>query len=263
MTTADVVAEMLPVKRDGMGHWLTSFAAMLRWEVGNMRLLLPLTAMTQMLSGAGLVLGFGLLFDEVPESTALFLSTGAVVITLVLVGLILGPQLVAQQKLSGSYDFLASMPVPRSAASAAWLALNVIIALPGMLAALLVAVWRYDVVFSVTWLVVPAVTLTLFTGTLLGHAMAHAIPRPEVTQLLSQVLIFAIFGFSPIAYPEENLPSWLASLHDYLPFEHMANVVRDSLTTGLTDDVGRSYLVLGAWSVVAAVISAAVLRRRA
>ena len=262
-TGTSPVTTALPAKRAGVSNWFRAFAVMLRWEVSNMRLLLPLTAAVQVLSGAGLVLGFGLLFEDVPEPTALFLSTGAVVITLILVGLILGPQLVAQQKMSGSYDFLTSLPVPRSAASSAWIALNVLIALPGMFAALLVAVWRYDVTFTPTWLVVPALGLTLITGTLLGLAMSHAIPKPELTQLLSQILIFAIFGFSPIAYPAENLPGWLASLHEYLPFAHMANIVRDALTTGLTDDVARSYVVLGIWAVLAAALSAAVLRRRA
>ncbi len=261
-TDASAALETLPAKRSGFGNWLQAFSTMVRWEVSNMRLLLPLTAMVQVLSGAGLVLGFGLLFDEVPEQTALFLSTGAVVITLVLVGMILGPQIVAQQKMSGSYDYLATLPVPRSAASSAWLTVNVIIALPGMLAALFVAVWRYDLTFAVSWLVVPAVILTLVTGTLLGLAMAHAIPKPEITQLASQILIFAIFGFSPIAFPAENLPGWLAGLHEYLPFSHMANVVRDGLAAGLVDNVPRSYAVLTAWAFIAAGISTAVLRRR-
>ena len=132
-----------------------------------------------------------------------------------------------------------------------------------MVAALGVAAIRYDVTFALSWLVVPAVALTLLTATLLGLSMAHAIPRPEITQLLSQILIFAIFGFSPIAFPEESLPGWLAALHDYLPFAHMANVVRDAFTEGLADDVLRSYAVLGAWAVASAGLSAVVLRRRA
>jgi ABC-2 type transport system permease protein len=253
----------LPAKRAGIRNWFGAFAAMVRWEVSNMRLLLPLTAMVQALSGAGLVLGFGLLLDEVSEETALFLSTGAVVITLVLVGLILGPQLVAQQKMSGSYDFLASLPVPKSAASAAWITLNVALALPGMVTALLVAMWRYDVTFTISWSVIPAVALTLITGTLLGLAMSHAIPKPEVTQLVSQILIFAIFGFSPIAFPAENLPAWLATMHDYLPFGHMANVVRDAFTTGLAENVPTSYAILVLWALGAAALSTFVLRRRA
>jgi ABC-2 type transport system permease protein len=80
--------------------------------------------------------------------------------------------------------------------------------------------------------------------------------------LISQLLIFVIFGFSPISYPPENLPGWLATIHDYLPFFHMANAVRDGLTDGLAVDVGRSYVVLAVWAGLSAAISAAVLGRR-
>jgi len=235
---------------------------MLRWEVTNMRLLLPITIMVQALSGAGIVLGFGLLIPSVSTEVAEYLSTGAVVVTLILVGVVMGPQLVAQQKMQGSYDFMWSLPVPRTASSAAWLTLNTFIAVPGMLAALLAAAWRYDVSFDVSPMVVPAVLLTIVTGTLLGYALAHAVPKPEVTMLVSQVLIFVIFGFSPISYPAENLPTWLAETHEYLPFIHMANTVRDTLVDGLATDVGRSYLVLSVWAVAATAISAVVLGRR-
>ena len=227
-----------------------------------MRLLLPLTIMVQALSGAGIVLGFGLLIPEMNQETAQYLSTGAVVVTLVLVGLVLGPQLVAQQRMQGSYDFMWSLPVPRTASSAAWLSLNVLIAVPGMAAAILTAALRYGVVFDIGFMVVPAVLFTLVTGTLLGYAIAHAVPNPEVTMVVSQVLIFVIFGFSPISFPAENLPIWLASAHEYLPFEHMANTVRGSLVDGLAIDLGRSYLVLSIWAIAATAISAAVLGRR-
>lgn len=263
MTSAASSTTMtLPPKRVGAAHWWRSYGAMLRWEITNMRLLLPITILVQAISGAGLVLGFGLLIPSMEPATAIYLSTGAVVVTLILVGLVLGPQLVAQQRMSGSYDFMWSLPVPRTASAAAWLSLNTLIAVPGMLAALVAASWRYDVTFDVSATVVPAVLLTLLTGTLLGYAVAHAIPNPEVTMVVSQILIFVIFGFSPISYPADNLPAWLATTHRYLPFEHMANVVRDSLVEGLGVAVLRSYLVLSLWAIAATITTAAVLGRR-
>jgi ABC-2 type transport system permease protein len=262
--TAEAVTAIgaLPAKRRGLGHWLSSYGAMLRWELTNTRLILPLLVLAQALSGAGLVLGFGLLMPSLPPHTAAFLVTGAAVVTLVMVGAAVGPQLVAQQKIEGSYDFMWSLPVPRSAATVAWVTLNMAIAIPGMLAALLAGAVRYHVSFDVSPLVVPAVLITLVSGTLLGYALAHAISKPEVTFLVSQVLIFVIFGFSPIAYPAANLPAWLATLHRYLPFVHMADVVRGSLVSGLATDLGHSYLVLGIWSVAMTAVTAAVLRRR-
>lgn len=252
----------LPQKRRGVAHWWASYRAMVRWQVTDMRLLLPMTVMVQALAGVGLVLGFGLLVPDMPETMALYLSTGAVVVTLILVGVVMGPQLIAQQKSAGSYDFMWSLPVPRSSAAAAWVTLNTLIAVPGMLGALVAASLRYGVSFDVTWMILPAVTLTLVTGTLFGYALAHAIPNPEVTQLLSGLLIFVVMGFAPISYPIENLPDWLARLNEFLPFYPMAIVVRNALSDGFGGEIARSYVVLGVWAVVAAIVSGAVLRRR-
>jgi ABC-2 type transport system permease protein len=260
MTTAAIGA--LPVKRHGTDHWVRSYVAMLRWELTNVRLLLPILILGQTLSGGGIVLGFGLLIPSLPPRTAAYLVTGAAVIALILVGAAVGPQLVAQQKMENSYDFLWSLPVPRSASAVAWLTLNVLIAVPGMLAALIAGWLRFDVRFDVSPMVIPAVLLALVTGTLLGYALSHAIPKPEITMLVSQILIFVIIGFSPISYPAENLPDWLSTAHQYLPFIHMGNVVRASLVDGIATDVGHSYLVLAIWSVAAAIVTALVLGRR-
>lgn len=248
--------------RKGPRRWVAGYVAMLRWEAANMRLLLPLTAMVQVLSGGGMVIGFGLLYGEMPARAAEFLSTGAAVITLVLVGLILGPQLIAQQKAAGTYDFTWSLPVPRSAATAAWTTLNLFLALPGMLAALLIAGWRFGIAFEPSAELVPAIALTLTTAALLGYALAHAIPRPELTQLVSQVLIFGILGFSPIAFPPERLPAWLAEVHRFLPFGPMADVIRAGLLSEPGIDVGRAYLVLAVWLVIGALVSSLALARR-
>lgn len=48
--------------------------------------------------GAEYQLGFALFFDHIPASAALFVSTGVPVINLVVVGLVLGPQLVARSR---------------------------------------------------------------------------------------------------------------------------------------------------------------------
>jgi ABC-2 type transport system permease protein len=252
----------LPAKRSGFGHWVESYVSLLRWEATSLRLVLVLLIIAQTLMGAGFVLGIGLLFEDIPLLAATYLSTGAMVVTLISVGLIVGPQLVAQQKTQQVYDFMWSLPVPRSAAAAAWVSINVVIAVPGMLVALLAATLRYGIDFDVTWAIVPAVGLTLVCGTMLGYALAHAIPKPEITQLISQLLIFVVVGFAPINYPPENLPGWLASAHEVLPFVHMARVVRDALVEGLVTSATRSYVVLAVWTLFAAVVSAFVLRGR-
>jgi ABC-2 type transport system permease protein len=257
-----MLAHEIPAKRSGAGHWARSFATMLRWEIVRMRLVLPITALVQAVTGAGLILGLGLFFGDISSVSILYLATGAVVITLVTVGLVLGPQLIAQLRLSGSWDFLAALPVPRSAATAAWVGLTTIVAIPGMLTALLAAWLRYDAQLQPSPLIVPAVALVLLSGTLVGYAYGHAIPRPRLVNLVSQVLIFVTLGFSPISFPAENLPGWLADAHQYLPFVHMGNVVRAGLTEGLATDVGRSFAILSAWTIGAGVVASVAIGRR-
>ncbi len=262
MTALEAGVSTLTPVRSGMGHWLQSYAMMTRWEIGNLRLLLPLIVALQIVIGGGFALGIGLFFDTIPMRNALFLSTGVAVVTLITVGLVLGPQLVGNQKVAGTYDFMWSLPVPRTTQAAAWLTVNTIIALPGMVAALVIANWRYDLPLVVSWSIFPAVLLTIVTATMVGYAFAHAIPKPMVTQMITQLLIFTILGFSPINFPPENLPEWLASLNLWLPFHHMANVMRAGLTEGLVTSVGTSYLVLTAYTIASVVLATWVVGRR-
>ena len=263
MTSAAVVAQpAAALVRRGTTHWLRSYLVMTRWELGSLRLLLPLIVALQIVIGGGFALGIGLFFDQMPVRNAVFLATGVAVVTLITVGMVLGPQLVGNHKVAGTYDFLWSLPVPRTTQAAAWLTVNSIIAIPGMVAALVIADLRYDLPLQVSPLIFPAVLLTIGTATLIGYAFAHAIRKPMVTQMITQLLIFTILGFSPINFPPENLPDWLVSVNQWLPFQHMAAVIRSALTEGLVDSVASSYLILAVYAGLSVVVAAWVIGRR-
>ena len=234
--------------RGGPGHWLRSYYLMMSWEFRRTCVFLPLALAVQILIAGGLVIGFGLLLGDIPPTAAVYLSTGVTVISMITIGFVLAPQLIAQQKIAGTYEYLWSLPVPRTTSVAASLTVNTLIAVPGMVVALLVGVWRYDIDLHVGVLVLPAVFLTLVTAASIGMAMAHAIPNPMITMLATQILVFVIMLYSPINFPADRLPDWLAAIHRFLPFEHMANVVRAGLTEGLATDIGFSFLVLGIWA---------------
>jgi len=255
------VATYAPV-RSGFGRWAQGYLMMTRWEIDSLRREFPLIVALQVVVGGGFALGIGLFFDHMPARNALFLSTGVAVVTLISVGMVLGPQLVSNQKAAGTYDFLWPLPVPRTTQAAAWLTVNSIIAIPGMVAALLIANARYDLSLHVSAAIVPAVLLTIGTATLIGYAFGHAISKPMVTMMITQLLVFTILGFSPINFPPENLPGWLAAVNEWLPFEHMAAVVRAALTDGLVDNVARSYLILGIYAALSATVAAWVIGRR-
>jgi ABC-2 type transport system permease protein len=251
-----------PLARSSPGHWVQSYRTLVRWHLAGLRMWLALLATIQVLAGAGFIFGIALFFRHIPPTAALFVCTGVPVINLVMVGLILGPQLVAEQKLKGSYDFIRSLPVPRSAAAGAWYTVCLLAGLPAVAVSLLLAEARYGIILTVSPSIVPAVLLTAFTGTMLGYALGHAIPNPMTTRLTTQVLIFVIFGYVPILYPAAQLPGWLVAANGWLPFGHMAVIVRAGLTTGLVTGVAASYAIVAAWGVIGAALSAWALGRR-
>lgn len=248
--------------RGGVSYWTASYRTLIRWHLASLRMWMMLLTVVQVMAGAGFVLGIALFFDRIPASAALFVSTGVPVINLVTVGLILGPQLVAQQRMQQSYEFVRALPVPQTAAAAAWYTICLATGIPAVVVSLLIAEARYGIALAVTPAIVPAVLLTAFTGTMLGYGLGHAVPNPMVTQLVTQLLVFAVFGFCPILYPAAQLPAWLATLNWWFPFGHMAVIVRAGLTAGVVTGVASSYLIVAAWGAVGVAASAWALGRR-
>jgi ABC-2 type transport system permease protein len=79
--------------------------------------------------------------------------------------------------------------------------------------------------------------------------------------LMSNALLFVALLFSPINYPSAHLPGWLASLHAWLPFEHMGRLIRQNLT-GTGPGLTTSFLAVSAWCAVALATVSIAIRRR-
>ena len=244
-------------------RWLRSYGLMATWELRTLRMVLPLAFVVQTMISSGLVLGLGFFLRDVTNTEAQFLAVGVTVVSMITLGMVMAPQLIASQKQSGAYEYLLSLPVPRTTLIAAGLTVHSLIALPGAAVALLIAWWRYDIALSVSPIVIPAVLLTLTTAASIGFALAHAIPNPMVTSLVTNVLIFVILFYAPINFPADRLPAWLASIHTVLPFGHSANLMRAGLTEGLASSVGLSFAVLTGWAVASWSVTAWVVGRRA
>ena len=242
--------------------WAGAYWRKVAWDFADLRLYLPVLSAVLILQGAGLALGVGLLFGQVPEAAAVFLVTGAPVMNLITAGLIFEPQIVAAQRVQGSYEFLQSLPVPRSAAALAWYTVALLTALPAVAITLAAGVARYDLHLTVSPMIVPALLLTCLTGVLMGLAIGHGVTHPMTAQLLATTLIFVMFGFSPVAFPAAQLPGWLAAVNQWLPFGSMATIVRAALTDGVATGVPLAYAVVAAWAVGSALIVAWAQGRR-
>jgi ABC-2 type transport system permease protein len=236
--------------------WAHAYWRQVAWDFADLRLYVPVLSAVLVLQGAGFALGVGLLFGQIPPAAAVFVVTGVPVINVITAGLIFEPQVIAEQRIRGSYEFLQALPVPRSAAALAWYTVALLTALPAVALTLVTGVARYDLNLTFSPMIVPALLLTCLTGVLMGLAIGHGIARPMVAELLSVTLIFVMFGFSPVAFPASQLPGWLAAVNEWLPFGSMATIVRAALVEGVATGVPRAYAVVAAWAAGSALVVA-------
>ncbi len=260
LRTADV--QQRSELRSGVSYWFASLVVMMRFDFGRMREWAAMMVLIQTAMGAGMVIMYGFFYPQVTASRALFIATGAPTLALIPLGFVMLPGGIVQQKLEGTFEYIWSMPVPRSAQAASTFLLYTLLALPGTALALLVAVWRYDVHLSVSPLLIPAALVCALVSITVGYGMALAIRNPMVTNLVCNALIFVVLLFSPIVYPASQLPAWLFDVHRVLPFYNMAVVMRAGLTSGIETQVATSFIVLAAWTVAGCAMTAWVIGRR-
>jgi ABC-2 type transport system permease protein len=235
---------------------------LLQWQLRRSLPYIPLLVVVQVALAVATVVGYGLLVGTPSPDVALYLATGAPTITLITVGLVMTPQMLAQAKTEGSLDWMRTLPVPRWTFLASDLLMWTLIALPGMVLGVVAGVLRFNVNLSIAPWVVLAALLVSLTSASVGYAMASVLP-PMLAQLLTQVLIFVVLLFSPVSYPASRMPEWLQTVHEFLPIEPMAQLVRAGLANASFTVPGRSMVVLGVWVCVSVAAALTALRRRA
>ena len=252
----------LPEPRRGLRHWLRGYRTMLLFETLNLRVWLAFALVIQVLMSGGMVYMYGFYFGDVPPQAQAFLVSGIPALALVPIGFVVVPNIIMQYKFRETYDYVWSLPVPRLASAAATFTIATVLAIPGTAVAFAIARIGYEVPLDPSWMVVPAVLLVSLMATSVGYTFGHAIPDPRVANLLTNLIIFLVLLFSPIVVPIDFFPDWWASVHRILPFWHMANVIRDGLTSGLVDDATSSYLVLIVWALSGWALSGRIITRR-
>jgi ABC-2 type transport system permease protein len=258
MTTA----ELITAPRTGAAHWLRGFVLQLRFLAYDLRQLIPIVVVIQTLMGAGMAVFYGFYLPEITPEAATFLVTGAPALALFPIGMVLIPNIIGQQRLRQTYDFDWSLPLPRSAIALAQVGMFTVLALPGTVLALLVAIWRYGIDLNVSLMVIPAILLVALMASSVGFGLGHGIADARILNLITNLLVFFILLFSPIVWPADLLPDWLLRVHEVLPFFPMATVIRDALSDGLVTGVLRSYVVLALWTAAGWGVAAWVVGRR-
>ncbi len=250
------------ITRSGIRYWLASLNAMLRFEIARARQWAVLMMVVQVMMGAGMALMYGFFYPRMTYSTALYITTGTPTLALIPLGFVMVPNSVGGQKLEGTFDFIWSLPVPRSAEAAATFLLFTLLSLPGAVLTLVVASWRYGIRLSISPQIVPATLLCALMAVSVGFGVALAIRNPLLINVITNALIFVVLLFSPVVFPPSHFPAWLLTADRALPFYNMAEVIRAGLATGLVTDLTRCYLVLSGWTIAGWAMTAWVVGRR-
>jgi ABC-2 type transport system permease protein len=238
-----------------------NYVLLIRWQALRYKLLLPLMMVVQGLLAFGIVAGYPLLFPALDNGTILFLATGAPAITLLTMGLVLVPQMVAGAKTEGSLDYVRTLPVPRLLFLLADLTIWTAIVLPGVAFAVGIAALRFGLELSIIPLAVPATILVVLTASCVGYAIASIAP-PMLTTILTQALVVFVLMFSPLNFPPERLPDWLQAIHAVLPIQAMGEVIRGTIASTSFAIPSGAFLLLGAWCLGGFAITFITLNRR-
>ena len=198
-----------------------------------------------------------------PTSTprhARYLSSGAWTLGIIAVGCVLAPQITGTSKQEGLLDYQRTLPVARSAILLADAIVWNLAALPGIAVGMLAAAFRFGLDIHVDAVTVAVVLGVQFATVSIGYAVAFWLPL-TATSLVTQVIMIGGLLFSPITFPAERLPEWASTLHQFLPFAPIGDLVREAaFRTG--DAQLTNLLVIAAWTVLAYTTAYLALRKR-
>jgi ABC-2 type transport system permease protein len=237
-------------------YWL-----LLVWQFHRFKRFLPMIVVIQVALAFGMVYGLSFLIPHIDPRTALYLATGAPTVTLMIMGLTIVPQEVSQGKLTGRFDYLSSLPIPRLATLASDVTFWLFAQLPGTVLALLVASMRFDFSLHIGWTIVPTVLLVAFSAACVGYALAMVL-APQVAQQLTSFISIGILLFSPVNFPIERLPGPVQAVHRVLPVKYMGDLMRYGFTGGNISRPGFTFAVVAAWCAAGLLVSYRVATKR-
>jgi ABC-2 type transport system permease protein len=242
--------------------WLRQYRDLVSMQLRSMRSEFWFIAMVQIVLSLGLVIGFGYLIPDVSKTTATFLVTGTATQAFITVGLVMLPQMLAQAKEMGRIEYFLSMPISREAYILALVTVVAVIALPSVAFCILLGAWHYGLSFTFDPAFPAVALLSVFSLAGVGVAMAVYSPHAQVTNALTQLIIFYVLFFAPVLLPKQQLPELLQFTSTFAPPTYAADGVRATLTDLQGTHLARSLSVMSAFAVGSLVLSAVAMRRR-
>ncbi len=238
------------------------FFDLVRMQFLMNRQMIVVISMIQAVMTVGLILGFGYYIPDIAKIQALYLTIGAATQTFVTIGLVMLPQKLSQEKAEGLLDYFLTLPIGRETYLLAEVTFVALLTFPGTAFAVAFGAWHYDLSLSVQPVVILVAVLSVFSLAGLGVAMTMLSPYQQLTNALTQLLIFYVLLFAPILMPKEQLPWLLQKAAIVMPPTYAADAMRASLSDLPGTHLVRSLLVMAGFGVVSLGASAAAIRRR-
>ncbi|WP_447589070.1 ABC transporter permease [Microbacterium lacticum] len=240
--------------------WLVIWWGLVRWSLTRHKYLLPAFTAVQALFAVAIVYGLALMIPDVDQEAARYLSSGAWTLGIIAVGCVLAPQIMSTSKQEGLLDYQKTLPVPRSAILLADAVVWSLAALPGIAVGMLAAFLRFGLDIHIDLFTIAAILGAQFTAVSIGYAIALWLPI-SATSLATQVIMIGGLLFSPITFPAERLPEWAVTLHQFLPFTPLGDIIREA-TFRTGESQVLNIIVVAAWAGAAYLAAYLALRKR-
>lgn len=207
---------------------LKKLLGLIRWSLIRHKYLLPVFSIVQVAFALAIVYGLALLIPDIDESSAIYLSSGAISLGIIAVGCVLAAQIVNTAKQDGVIKYQRSLPVARSFILLSDIIIWWIASLPGIFMGCVAAMLRFSLEIYFTPLSFLIITITQITMICIGFAIAYSL-TPNTMALVTQLIMLGGLLFSPITYPADRLPEWTSYIYQVLPFVPATDLLRFTL----------------------------------
>lgn len=218
--------------------------------------------MIQVVMTVGLVLGYGYLIPDISTTAALYVTTGAATNAIVTIALVVLPQLLSEAKHQGRMDFMLTLPISREMYLLSQILTAVILAAPGTVLAVAFGAWHYDLTLDISPYLPLVIMLGIASLAGVGVAIVAVSSHMQVTNAITQLVIFYVIFFAPILLPAEQLPEALQAVSRVMPVTYVADAMRASLTDMEGTRLGRDLVVMTGFAVASLSLAAVSIRRR-
>lgn len=226
----------------------------MRHVMARKRRLLVSLAAIQMVFSAAIMWGIPLIAGGATDAQRFL--TAAWHLGLLVIGLAVAPQEMAEWKIDGYFEELQQLPLPRPVLAMAELLSWIVTMLPGIVLTPLLAWAGFGILPVHIW--TAGFVLLIAALIYLGIGMILMLFMPlEGVQVVSQILMVFAMLLSPILYPASRLPHWIEAVHAVLPFMPVNTTLMNAVS-GHAIDAGSLTCAL-VWAVAATILAAAAL----